>query len=76
MLIRLLLAFAVRRDLTVRGQGQAIQTLTSKYKEKRGTISFKSNQEYTDGRNIEQPLFGPFCGPDFGSYVRSFPDSL
>ena len=34
MLIRLLLAFAVRRDLTVRGQGQAIQTLTSKYKEK------------------------------------------
>ena len=37
MLIWLLLGLAVRRDLTVRGQGQAIQTLTSKYKEKIGT---------------------------------------
>ena len=44
MLIRLLLAFAVRRDLTVRCQGQAIQTLTSKYKEKRGTKNFKSKR--------------------------------
>lgn len=56
MLIRLLLAFAVPRDLTVRGQGQAIQTLTSKYKEKRGTISFKSNQEYTDGTKYRAAL--------------------
>ena len=37
MLVWLLLGLAVRRDLTVRGQGQAIQTLTSKYKEKIGT---------------------------------------
>ena len=60
MLIRLLLAFAVRRDLTVRGQGQAIQTLTSKYKEKPNT------ETEINGRDLTTSL-APFVVRSLGT---------